>query len=200
MMLLITPFLLFLESFTGRQAIANTVAGIYILLPGSYLVSSSYTGSVDSNFITDALRMSIVIGVGGWTGTILCSPALLGGLLWQQQPKSMDGIRRRGWSNKTTNRPPLPSDNGKRRDKITTTGALENKRRVSNNSSQVRHRPVASKVWSSSTSPPCHDRNGSHCSGSSPPPTDSGMHHHNRLESAVSIFDFDDPKSTVLYF
>lgn len=85
--------------FTGRQAVGNTVAGLYVLLPGAYLVKSLFNTTVDGSFFVDIIQMAVIIGIGAWTGSILCSPTLLGttrGLLWQQ------GLRvglRRGTSN-----------------------------------------------------------------------------------------------------
>jgi len=76
---------MFRDSFTGRQAVGNTITGLYTLLPGAYLVSALYEGP-SSSFITDIVQIAVILGIGGWTGTILCSPTLLGttrGLLWQ---------------------------------------------------------------------------------------------------------------------
>lgn len=89
-----------LSRFTGRQAIGNTVAGMYVLLPGAYLVRSLYSTNVDGSFFTDIIKMAVIIGLGAWTGSILCSPTLLGttrGLLWQQQ--GFSGLRRASRSN-----------------------------------------------------------------------------------------------------
>ena len=66
-----------LSRFTGRQALGNTVAGIYVLLPGAYLVDSVYTEKVDG-FLSSIILRACIIGVGAWTGTVLCSPTLLG--------------------------------------------------------------------------------------------------------------------------
>jgi len=65
--------------------VGNTVTGLYTLLPGAYLVSALYIGP-SSSYVTDILKIAVILGIGGWTGTILCSPTLLGttrGLLWQ---------------------------------------------------------------------------------------------------------------------
>jgi hypothetical protein len=46
---------------------------------------------LDASFFTDIIQNSVIIGVGAWTGAILCSPTLLGttkGLLAQQQQQS----------------------------------------------------------------------------------------------------------------
>jgi hypothetical protein len=66
-----------LSRFTGRQALGNTVAGIYVLLPGAYLVTSVYTDKIEG-FLTQIILRAVIIGIGAWTGTILCSPTLLG--------------------------------------------------------------------------------------------------------------------------
>jgi len=72
--------------FTGRQAIACTVAGLYVLLPGAYLVTSLYSPNVDNKFFMQIMQRAVVIGIGAWTGSIMCSPTILGstgGLLSQ---------------------------------------------------------------------------------------------------------------------
>jgi uncharacterized membrane protein YjjB (DUF3815 family) len=79
-----------ISRFTGRQAVGNTVAGLYVLLPGAYLVRSLYSSDLQANFFIDIIQNSVIIGIGAWTGTILCSPTLLGttkGLLAQQSPR-----------------------------------------------------------------------------------------------------------------
>lgn len=84
-----------ISRFTGRQAVGNTVAGLYVLLPGAYLVATLYTSETDG-FYTDIVLNAILIGIGAWTGTMLCSPTLLGttrGLLLQA---SKDGGSTRG--------------------------------------------------------------------------------------------------------
>lgn len=63
--------------FSGRQALGNTVAGLYVLLPGAYLVTQVYTDQID-HFLWTIILRAIIIGLGGWTGTILCTPTLLG--------------------------------------------------------------------------------------------------------------------------
>ena len=194
---------LLFDSFTGRQAVANTVAGIYMLLPGAYLVSSFYTGSFDSTFITDVLKSAIIIGIGGWSGTILCSPMLLGGLLWQQHQKSGAGLRR-GMSKEMNEgeRPPLPREVGGNQNNLNT-GTYHHHH-------HNHHRPRTS-LWQSRKSPYStnsqrgHRRDMSRGSGqltnaAAATSAAADNHHHNRLESNISIFDFDDPKSTVLYF
>ena len=63
--------------FMGRQALANTVAGLYVLLPGAYLVSEVYSDKLEG-FLTTIILRAVIIGIGAWSGTILCSPTLLG--------------------------------------------------------------------------------------------------------------------------
>ncbi|CAB9498910.1 Pheromone-regulated membrane protein 10 [Seminavis robusta] len=85
--------------FTGRQAVGNTVAGLYVLVPGAYLVTSLYSTTIDGSFFSDIIIRAIIIGIGGWTGTILCSPTLLGttrGLMWQQPGKNKSNDLRHG--------------------------------------------------------------------------------------------------------
>lgn len=79
--------------FTGRQAVGNTVAGLYVLLPGAYLVNSIfYATALDNVFFFEIVQKSVIIGIGAWTGSVLCSPTLLGttsGLMHQNQHRSM---------------------------------------------------------------------------------------------------------------
>lgn len=63
--------------WTGRQAIGNTVAGLYVLVPGAYMVSQLFT-SGSLNFLGYIVIRSAIIGLGAWAGTILCSPTVLG--------------------------------------------------------------------------------------------------------------------------
>lgn len=73
--------------FTGRQAVGNTVAGLYVLVPGAYLVTSiSFQLSTDTSdakssssspFFIELIQRAIALGIGSWTGTLLCSPTLL---------------------------------------------------------------------------------------------------------------------------
>jgi len=66
-----------ISRFTGREALGNTLAGLYALVPGTYMVkvllSPSRVGVLES-----VLFNAATIGLGGWTGTILCSPTILG--------------------------------------------------------------------------------------------------------------------------
>lgn len=80
--------------FSGKQAVANTVAAIYALVPGAYLVTALLTtGSLDNTFLTNIIQRSVIIGLGAWTGSILCSPAVLGApaaFFLQQQQQEKD--------------------------------------------------------------------------------------------------------------
>lgn len=79
--------------FTGRQAVGNTVAGLYALLPGAYLVKSFNSYDTNTAFFAEILEKAISIGIGSWTGTLLCSPTLLSttrGLVQQQQHLSTE--------------------------------------------------------------------------------------------------------------
>jgi len=79
-----------ISRFTGRQAVGNTVAGLYALLPGAYLVRSLFSTSeaLSGGFFFQVIEKAVGIGIGAWTGSVLCSPALIGttrGLLNQEQ-------------------------------------------------------------------------------------------------------------------
>jgi len=77
--------------FTGRQALGDTVTGLYVLLPGAYLAKGLFFNTADNKIFDGSLLsqivvMAVMIGLGGWTGTMLCSPTILGtngGLLSQ---------------------------------------------------------------------------------------------------------------------
>jgi uncharacterized membrane protein YjjP (DUF1212 family) len=66
-----------ISRLTGRQAVGNTVSGIFGLVPGAYLVRGLYSNA-STGFLESTVRRCIVIGVGAWAGTLLCSPKLLG--------------------------------------------------------------------------------------------------------------------------
>jgi len=73
--------------FTGKSAVAYCVSGLYVLLPGAYLVTSLFSSTLDGRFFNDIIQRAIIIGLGAWSGTILCTPTVLGttsGLLTQQ--------------------------------------------------------------------------------------------------------------------
>ena len=63
--------------FTGRQAMGNTIAGLYVLAPGAFLVNALFS-SITFNFIGPVIVNAAIIGTGAWTGTIACSPAFVG--------------------------------------------------------------------------------------------------------------------------
>lgn len=74
--------------FTGRQALGNTVSGLYVLLPGAYLVDQVFANKM-SGFLESIILRAVIIGLGSWTGTLLCSPTLFGTNRGQlQQPGS----------------------------------------------------------------------------------------------------------------
>ena len=82
--------------FTGRQALGNTVAGLYVLLPGAYLVNEVFANKMNG-FLESIVLRAVTIGLGSWTGTLLCSPTLFGtnrGIL-QQSGSSHGGHSRR---------------------------------------------------------------------------------------------------------
>jgi uncharacterized membrane protein YjjP (DUF1212 family) len=83
--------------FTGRQAVGNTMAGVYCLVPGAYLVSTLYNGSWETTWFSEIILQAIVIGIGSWTGTMLCSPILLGSVraLMSSQQKVIPGVLRK---------------------------------------------------------------------------------------------------------
>jgi len=63
---------------------------LYVLLPGAYLVSSLFSTTLDGRFFNDIIQRAIIIGLGAWSGTLLCSPTLLGttsGILNQQSER-----------------------------------------------------------------------------------------------------------------
>ncbi|KAG7368197.1 putative threonine/serine exporter [Nitzschia inconspicua] len=78
-----------ISRFTGRQSVGNTVCGIYVLVPGAYLTKRFFDGGDPSAFMEVAVR-GIIIGLGTWTGSIFCSPTILGStrtLLFQSQQR-----------------------------------------------------------------------------------------------------------------
>ena len=82
--------------FTGKQAIANILAGIYVLVPGAYLILN-FNDQGDTLAYTEVGIRGIVIGMGIWIGGLICSPMILGttdALVRQSQEK----LRSRGMS------------------------------------------------------------------------------------------------------
>jgi uncharacterized membrane protein YjjB (DUF3815 family) len=63
--------------FTGRQAMGNTVAGLYVLVPGAFLVESLFK-DLSFDFMGPVILNAAIIGTGAWAGTVLCSPIILG--------------------------------------------------------------------------------------------------------------------------
>ena len=70
-----------ISRFTGREALGNTLAGLYALVPGTYMVRALLSPN-RVNFIESVLFAAATIGLGGWTGTILCAPTILGKSSW----------------------------------------------------------------------------------------------------------------------
>jgi uncharacterized membrane protein YjjP (DUF1212 family) len=67
--------------FTGKEALGNTLSGLYALVPGTYMVRALLSPS-RANFIESVLFAASAIGLGGWTGSLLCSPTILGKSSW----------------------------------------------------------------------------------------------------------------------
>jgi uncharacterized membrane protein YjjP (DUF1212 family) len=63
--------------FTGRQAMGNTIAGLFVLVPGAYLVNALFS-DLTFNFIGPVIVNAAIIGTGAWSGTIVCSPTIVG--------------------------------------------------------------------------------------------------------------------------
>ena len=66
-----------ISRFTGRGALGMTLAGLYALVPGTYMVKALLAPS-NVGFIERVLTAAATIGIGGWTGTLLCSPTIMG--------------------------------------------------------------------------------------------------------------------------
>ena len=88
--------------FSGRQALGDTVTGLYVLLPGAYLAKGLFKAAeknvIDSALLSSIVVMAVTIGLGGWTGSILVSPTILGtnrGLLKKQAANKAKHVRRR---------------------------------------------------------------------------------------------------------
>jgi uncharacterized membrane protein YjjB (DUF3815 family) len=47
--------------FTGRQALGSTVAGLYVLLPGAYLVTEVYSSNIAA-FLSSIILRAVIIG------------------------------------------------------------------------------------------------------------------------------------------
>ncbi len=89
----------FVSRFSGRQALGDTVTGLCALVPGAYLAKGLFEAATSNRMSPDLtyniIVNSVVIGLGAWSGTILCSPTILGtnrGLI--NQNKSSHDVRR----------------------------------------------------------------------------------------------------------
>jgi hypothetical protein len=63
-------------------------------MPGTYLVTAIYNDQVDGSFFTAIVERAVCVGIGAWTGSIMCSPTLLGttlGLANQNKNSSLSG-------------------------------------------------------------------------------------------------------------
>jgi uncharacterized membrane protein YjjB (DUF3815 family) len=71
-----------LSRFTGRQALGDTVTGLYVLVPGAYLTRGLFEATsadgLSASLLYNIIVNSVVIGLGAWSGTMLCSPTILG--------------------------------------------------------------------------------------------------------------------------
>lgn len=56
--------------FTGRQAVGNTVAGLYVLLPGAYLVTSLFSAQIGT-----CVPTLLVLSRGTWPWDVTHSPS-----------------------------------------------------------------------------------------------------------------------------
>jgi uncharacterized membrane protein YjjB (DUF3815 family) len=72
---------------TGRDALGNTLGGLYALVPGAYMIRILLSPN-RVGFIENVLLIAATIGLGGWAGTVLSSPTIMG--------KSSTGLQ--GWS------------------------------------------------------------------------------------------------------
>mmetsp|Transcript_36110 Transcript_36110/g.44183 ORF Transcript_36110/g.44183 Transcript_36110/m.44183 type:complete len:128 (+) Transcript_36110:3-386(+) len=78
-----------ISRLSGRQALGNSLSGLYVLVPGAYLIKSLF-GAQNTGWIETMAMNCVVIGLGAWTGTLLCSPTILGttsGLLQKSSAK-----------------------------------------------------------------------------------------------------------------
>jgi len=85
--------------FTGQQALGNTLTGLYSLVPGIYLTEglfafSDLVSGLDEDgpsLVMGLFLRAVMVGLGAWTGTLLCAPTILGtnnGLLSSQKTQS----------------------------------------------------------------------------------------------------------------
>ncbi|KAL7535850.1 hypothetical protein ACHAXR_006768 [Thalassiosira sp. AJA248-18] len=96
--------------FTGRQALGDTVTGLYVLLPGAYLVRGLFEAAednvVDSALLSNIVVIAVTIGLGGWAGTLLCSPTILG---------TNKGMLRKSVSNRSLRKRPSTISDGEKK-------------------------------------------------------------------------------------
>jgi uncharacterized membrane protein YjjB (DUF3815 family) len=87
--------------FTGRQALGDTFAGLFALVPGIYIIESFFQGALRGDFkdtgsvLLNLVLKAVIIGVGSWCGTLLCAPNILGtnaGILSSSEAKKNDGL------------------------------------------------------------------------------------------------------------
>lgn len=87
--------------FTGRQALGDTFAGLFALVPGIYIIESFFQGALRGDFkdtgsvLLNLVLKAVIIGVGSWCGTLLCAPNILGtntGILSSSEAKNNDGL------------------------------------------------------------------------------------------------------------
>ena len=72
--------------FSGKHSVANTMAGLYVLVPGAYAVKSYFAvanvtteGTMfTTQILATIVTRAVIIGLGAWTGTLCCSPNVLG--------------------------------------------------------------------------------------------------------------------------
>ena len=86
--------------FTGRQALGDSITGLYaLLLPGAYLVNRFFDAAkdnvIDSALLGIIIVISVTIGLGGWTGTLLFAPTILGTNRFKLKNSAKTGSRER---------------------------------------------------------------------------------------------------------
>ena len=55
--------------FTGRQALGNSAAGLYVLLPGAYMVNALFSND-SAAYLESVIIRAVTFGLGSWTGTM----------------------------------------------------------------------------------------------------------------------------------
>ena len=66
-----------ISRFTGRGALGNTLAGLYVFVPGVFMVRGMFSATTMS-FLEAVVSEAVVIGLGTWLGTVLCSLSIFG--------------------------------------------------------------------------------------------------------------------------